>query len=162
MEKGRFRIFAGIGALLLVAAPATVTFAHNPARTASNQNERMGIEIVRQWTDAFTRKDVNRVLSYMSDDVAFYVDASKRYRGKEELRKELEFLFPVIDDVKTPRIYAVGGPREVMIITERVDVVTMKGKTITVKVGAFFRIDPQTGKIIEWIEQPLAKVDFGS
>jgi limonene-1,2-epoxide hydrolase len=128
----------------------------------NNQYERVAIQVVRDWTAAFAARDAAKVKSYMADDAEFRLDPTehKLSRGHEALQKTLDMILPAIGGIKTLRIYAIGGPNEVLVISDRIDDFNMGGKKLTVPVGGFFRVNPNTRKIEEWLDAPLIHVDL--
>jgi len=146
----------------LIAASACAQAAEKVQTDGKNEYERAAVQLVLDWTAAFAARDAAKVRSYMDDNAEFRLDPTDRTlgQGKEALQKTLDMILPSIGGIKTLSIYAVGGPHEVLVISDRIDDFTMGGKKMSIPVGGFFRVNPQTHKIEEWLDAPLVKVDM--
>jgi len=146
----------------LIAASASAQAADKVKTAGNNQYERVAIQVVLDWTAAFAAKDAAKIKSYMEDDVEFRLDPSERVlgHGQEALQKTLEKILPAIGGVKTLRVYAIGGAKEVLVVSDRIDDFNIGGKTLKVDIGGYFRVNPQTRKIEEWLDAPLYKIDL--
>ena len=151
-------------AVALIVASASAAAADKVKTIANNEYERTAIQVVLDWTAAFAAKDAAKIKSYMEDDAEFRLDPTERTlgQGKVELQKTLDKIMPSIGAVKTLRVYAIGGAKEVLVISDRVDDFNMGGKTLKITVGGYFRVNPQTRKIEEWLDAPLYKTDLPS
>ena len=150
-------------ALAVASASAQAADKADKMTTAgNNEYERAAIQVVLDWTAAFAAKDAAKIKSYMEDDVQFRLDPAERTlgHGKEELQKTLDKILPAIGGIKTTHVYATGGAKEVLVIAERIDDFNIGGKTLKVDLAAFFRVNPQTRKIEEWLDAPLYKIDL--
>jgi limonene-1,2-epoxide hydrolase len=147
----------------LIAASACAQAAEKvPTSGKNNEYESAAIQLVLDWTAAFAARDAAKVRSFMDDNAEFRLDPTDRTlgQGQEALQKTLEKILPAIGGIKTLSIHAVGGPHEVLVISDRIDDFTMGGKKLAIPVGGFFRVNPQTHKIEEWLDAPLIKVDM--
>jgi taurine dehydrogenase small subunit len=79
------------------------------------------IELLLQINDAFNRRDVDRILSFFTDDATFLMargpePCGRRVQGKEAIRKVLADRFKVISGMRWDHIdHFVTGPRAVSI-----------------------------------------------
>ena len=148
--------------LALIFASVSAQAADKVETAGTNQYERTAIQLVLDWTAAFAARDAAKVKSYMADNAQFRLDPSERTlsQGQEALQKTLDMILPAISGIKTLRIYAIGGPQEVLVVSERIDDFNMGGKVMAVPIGGFFRVNPQTRKIEEWLDAPLIKLDL--
>ncbi len=146
----------------LLGASANAQAADKVKTAGNNEYERVAIQVVLDWTAAFAARDAAKVKSYMEDDVEFRLDPAERDlgHGKAALQKTLDMIMPAIGAVKTLRVYAIGGAKEVLVISDRVDDFNIGGKTLKVTIGGYFRVNPQTRKIEEWLDAPLYKIDL--
>lgn len=159
----RWRLSSITASVVALIATSITTQAAEKIETAgTNQYERTAIQVVLDWTAAFAAKDAAKVKSYMDAKAQFRLDPSERKlsEGQEALQKTLDMILPAISGIKTLRIYAIGGPQEVLVVSERIDDFNMGGKVIAVPIGGFFRVNPQTRKIEEWLDAPLIKLDL--
>lgn len=133
-----------------------------PTNGARNDYERKAIAVVHDFTAAFLTKDVQKTASYMEQEVEFRVDPSNPaiMKGQELLQKMMKVMMSNLLDIKTEYIYAVGDSKEVLVIERRIDGFDVEGKRISVAVGGFYRVNPESGKIKEWMETPLVPVNF--
>lgn len=157
-----YRLWLGVSLLLLLSASVDTPMAKEPSSVKLNVHERAAIQLVRDFTNALENKDAERVVSYVEDNVAVHVDQSRRSQGKEALQESLNTLMLIINRIETLHIHAIGGPKEVMVIVQRVDDVTINKKDLSLSVGAFYRINAKTNKIKEWVEAPLTEVDLSA
>jgi limonene-1,2-epoxide hydrolase len=146
----------------LLGATANAQAADKAKTAGNNEYERVAIQVVLDWTAAFAARDAAKVKSYMEDDVEFRLDPTERDlgHGKAALQKTLDMIMPAIGAVKTLRVYAIGGAKEVLVISDRVDDFNIGGKVLKVTIGGYFRVNPQTRKIEEWLDAPLYKIDL--
>jgi limonene-1,2-epoxide hydrolase len=146
----------------LIVASASAQSADKVRTAGNNKYERVAIQVVLDWTAAFAARDAAKVKSFMEDDVEFRLDPSERTlgQGQEALQKTLDKIMPAIGGVKTLRVYAIGGAKEVLVISDRIDDFNIGGKTLKVTIGGYFRVNPQTRKIEEWLDAPLYKIDL--
>jgi limonene-1,2-epoxide hydrolase len=149
-------------AVALLAVSAGAQAADQVKTVGNNEHERAAIQVVLDWTAAFAARDAEKVKSYMEEDVEFRLDPAERElgHGKVALQQTLDKIMPAIGAVKTLRVYAIGGAKEVLVISDRVDDFNIGGKTLKVTVGGYFRVNPQTRKIEEWLDAPLYKIDL--
>jgi taurine dehydrogenase small subunit len=79
------------------------------------------IELLLQINDAFNRRDVDRILSFFTDDATFLMargpePCGRRVQGKEAIRTVLADRFKVISGMRWDHIdHFVTGPRAVSI-----------------------------------------------
>ena len=138
--------------------------------------ERRAVDTVRGFVAAFDAKDADRAASYFEDDVQFRMEVALNRNieiGRENARQQLHRLFERVSSAAQagdgPRVRGgkielvqtetVGDSKEVLVITRRIDNVTINGRPLALPVGSFFRVDAQTGKIEEWLDVPLVAFD---
>jgi hypothetical protein len=174
------RIFSGLASAGIALALTQSVCAEGSPTAATNQYERKAISIVRDWTAAFASKDAEKAASYMEDNVQFRVDPSDPgfSKGRDVAVKLIRRLVGVdvappaaggaparppmeFGAVKLQQIYAIGGPAEVVVIVRRLDDLKINGKALSIPVGAFYRVNPQDGKIQEWLDAPLIPTNAG-
>lgn len=120
-----------------------------------NRYEQTAIEVVNGFNAALANgdvSDVDKAMAYIDDDIRFLVETKEPLHGKGEFRRLVSKLQPMIHEIKILRSRAIGNSKEVMVINERIDVVTINGKSHSLTFGAFYRVNPQTRKIEEWLE----------
>lgn len=167
-------LFATLGFAMVCApfVPGRPTLAQDPSVKAAAGYERRAQETVRAWIAAFGEKDAAKAASYFEEDVQFRMEAALNRNietGRENARQQLSRLFnrvsratpggpgPNIQGgaIQLLQTEAIGGSKEVLVITRRIDNVTLNGRPLHLPVGSFFRVNAQDGKIEEWLDVPL-------
>jgi hypothetical protein len=160
---------------LIVCAPFAAgrpALAQDSAATPAAQYEQRAKETVRGWIAAFGAGDADKAASYFEEDVQFRMEAALNRNietGRENARQQLSRLFKRLSQaapanhgpaakgvtVQLLQTEAIGGSKEVLVITRRIDNVTLNGHALHLPVGSFFRVNAQSGKIEEWLDIPL-------
>jgi len=166
--------FVALG-LLILCAPfiqEKPAFAQDPSVKAAAQYEQRAKETVRGWVAAFGAADADKAASYFEPDVQFRMEAALNRNietGRENARQQLRKLFDRVSraaptgsgptvkggTIQLLQTEAIGGSKEVLVITRRIDHVTINGHALRLPVGSFFRVNAQSGKIEEWLDIPL-------
>ncbi len=161
--------------LVIVCAPfvpGRPTLAQDPSAKAGAKYEQRAKQTVRAWVAAFGARDANKAASYFEEDVQFRMEAALNRNietGRENARQQLSRLFNRVSraapggagpniqggTVKLLQTEAIGGSKEVLVITRRIDNVIINGRPLHLPVGSFFRVNAQDGKIEEWLDIPL-------
>ncbi len=171
-------LFTTLG-LLIVCAPfigARPALAQDPSVKAAAKYEQRAEQTVRAWIAAFGAGDADKAASYFEEDVQFRMEAALNRNievGRENARQQLSRLFERVSQgasqgapagrgptvkggiIQLLQTDAIGGSKEVLVITRRIDNVTINGHPLHLPVGSFFRVNAQTGKIEEWLDIPL-------
>jgi ketosteroid isomerase-like protein len=183
MNRRQLRIFSGLASAGIALVLTQSVLAQGAAPAATKQDERKALSVVRDWTAAFANKDADKAASYMEDNVQFRVDPSDPgfSKGRDTARNLIRQL--VGADAPTPppagaaagpprpkmefgaiklqQIYAIGDSNEVVVIVRRIDELKLNGKSMSIPIGAFYRVNPKDGKIEEWLDDPLIKIGAG-
>ncbi len=168
--------FATLGVVVVCVCapliPGKPTMAQASSVTAAARYERRAKETVRAWITAFGEQDADKAASYFEEDVQFRMEAALNRNietGRENARQQLSRLFARVSRVTPggpgPQVQggtvqllqteAIGGSKEVLVITRRIDNITLNGRPFHLPVGSFFRVNAQDGKIEEWLDIPL-------
>ena len=105
-----------------------------------------GIEIIEAFVDAFNRKDVDRIMTFFTEDAVYHNMPMEPVKGTAAVRKAIEAYVPTASSIDWEMVHAaqVGDT----VLTERVDRFVIGGKNIVLPVmGAF---DLRQGKIAAW------------
>jgi limonene-1,2-epoxide hydrolase len=103
-------------------------------------------KLVRDFCAAWSRSDVDELLSYFTDDAVYHNIPMEPLRGKAAIRQFLETFTPQSTDVAFEILALVSsGP---VVFTERVDRFSMGGKRIALPVAGVFEV--RGGKIAGW------------
>jgi len=162
-----------ICALLVPSRPA---FAQNPSAKPASPYERRAADTVRAFVAAFGAQDADAATSNFEDDVQFRMEVALNRNietGRENARQQLHRLFDRLShaapgdtgprvrggNIELMQTEAIGDSKEVLVITRRIDNVTINGRPLHLPVGSFFRVNAQTGKIEEWLDVPLVAFD---
>jgi hypothetical protein len=166
--------FPTLGCLSLCAllVPGRPALAQNPSVKAAASYEARARQTARAFIAAFGEGDAAKAASYFEENVQFRMEAALNPNietGRDNARQQLSKLFARIS-ASTPtgagphvqggtiqllQTEAVGGSKEVLVITRRIDNVTLNGRPLHLPVGSFFRVNAQDGKIEEWLDIPL-------
>ena len=103
-------------------------------------------ELVREFCTAFSRRDVDELLGYFSDDAVYHNIPLAPAQGKDAIRATLETYVPGSPEIEfvTHHLASAGD----VVFTERTDKMTFGGKQVTLPVAGVFEI--QDGKIKAW------------
>jgi len=167
---------ARLGLVLMGLVIGRPVLAQDASTTSAAPYEQRAVNTVRAFVAAFDAKDADRAASYFEDDVQFRMEVALNRNieiGRENARQQLRRLFERVSSAAQagdgPRVRggkielvqteAVGDSKEVLVITRRIDNVTINGRPLQLPVGSFFRVNAQTGKIEEWLDVPLVAFD---
>lgn len=170
-------LFTTLGSFVVCASliGGQPALAQDPSIKAAAKYEQRAKETVRAWVAAFGAGDADKAASYFEDDVQFRMEAALNRNietGRENARQQLSKLFSRVSqgarggsggsgatvkggNIQLLQTEAVGGSKEVLVITRRIDNVTINGHALRLPVGSFFRVNAQSGKIEEWLDIPL-------
>lgn len=150
--------------------------AQDPSIKAAAPYETRAADTVRAFVAAFGAQDADQAVSNFEDDVQFRMEVALNRNietGRENARRQLHQLFDRLShraqgnagprvqggNIELLQTEAIGGDTEVLVITRRIDNVTINGRPLRLPVGSFFRVNAQTGKIEEWLDIPLVAFD---
>jgi len=105
-----------------------------------------GEQLVREFCDAFTRRDLGEILSYFTDDAVYHNIPMAPATGKAEIRAVLEMFVPGSPEIEFSMLnVACNGD---VVFTERVDRMSIGGNKVSVPVAGVFEV--RGGKIAAW------------
>lgn len=145
-----------------VGVVGTVVTATLPAAAAERGSaiEQAAIKVVRELTEAYANRDIDRVVSLVSDDVVFKdTPTGTEIHGVEAFKKDLiRFMNgPIAKDLtfgkELTRAHAVGGPGGTVVLIERNSYLSRGGKQVAIPLGAVYWV--VNGKIKGWQGYPL-------
>ena len=103
-------------------------------------------EIVREFCDAWSRRDVDELLSFFTDDAVYHNMPIDAVQGTDGIRNMLNLFVPGADAITFEIVHiASSGP---VVHTERVDTFVMGDKNVVLPVAGIFEI--RDGKIAAW------------
>ncbi len=104
------------------------------------------VEIVRRFCQAFSRRDPDEILGYMTEDAVYHNMPMPPVQGKAAIRSVLDmFLKPSESvDFLILNIAASGN----VVLTERLDKFAMGGRNVELPVAGVFEL--KDGKIAAW------------
>ena len=109
---------------------------------ASPANE----EVVRQFCAAFSRRDVDELLDFFTDDAVYHNIPMAPAHGKEAIKALLSSFVPGSPEIEFEMLnFASAGA---VVFTERVDRMTFAGKPVALPVAGVFEVED--GKIKAW------------
>ncbi|HVZ23000.1 MAG TPA: nuclear transport factor 2 family protein [Vicinamibacterales bacterium] len=150
--------------------------AQDPSPKAAAPYEQRAADTARGFIAAFGAQDADKAASYLEDDAQFRMEVALNRNietGRENARQQMHKLFDRLShrtqgdtgprvqggNIQLVQTEAIGGSKEVLVITRRIDNVTINGRPLHLPVGSFFRVNGQTGKIEEWLDVPLIAFD---
>ncbi len=153
-----------------------LALAQAPSARAAALYERRAADSARAFIAAFGAKDADRAASYLEEDAQFRMEVALNRNietGRENARQQMHQLFDRLSrraqsdagarvqggNIELVQTEAIGGSKEVLVITRRIDHVTINGRPLDLPVGSFFRVNGQTGQIEEWLDIPLVAFD---
>lgn len=150
--------------------------AQDPSIIAAAPYEKRAADTVRAFVAAFTARDADKAVENFEDDVQFRMEVALNRNielGRENARQQLHQLFDRVSrraqgnggsnvqggNIELLQTNAIGGDKEILVTTRRIDNVMINGRPLRLPVGSFFRVNAQTGKIEEWLDIPLVAFD---
>jgi limonene-1,2-epoxide hydrolase len=105
--------------------------------------------VVRDFCEAWSRRDVDEILSYFADDAIYHNIPLDPAVGKEAIRALLEFFVPPSSEISFEIVHlAASSPGGDVVHTERVDRFLMGDRNVVLPVAGVFEI--RDGKIAAW------------
>ena len=103
-------------------------------------------ELVRSFCTAWSRRDVDELLAFFTDDAVYHNIPMAPVQGHEGIRAVMEFFVPGSQniDFEVLAMASNGGT----VFTERVDRFEMNGKKVELPVAGVFEV--RDGKIAAW------------
>ncbi len=105
-----------------------------------------GEEIVREFCEAWSRRDVDELLSFFTDDAVYHNMPIDAVQGKDGIRNMLNLFVPGADAI-TFEIVHMASSGDV-VHTERVDTFVMGDRNVVLPVAGVFEL--RDGKIAAW------------
>jgi limonene-1,2-epoxide hydrolase len=104
------------------------------------------IDVVRRFCDAWSKGDVDGVVGYFTDDAVYHNIPMEPVTGPDAIREFIAGFTGSIEKIefRVDNIAAHGN----VVMTERVDIFTLPGKTIDLPVMGTFEV--RDGKIAAW------------
>lgn len=104
------------------------------------------VQIVRRFCDAFTRLDIDEILSFFTEDAVYHNMPMPPVKGKAAIRNVLEVFVKPSQAITFDMLnVAASGP---IVFTERVDRFQMGDKRVELPVCGVFEV--RDGKIAAW------------
>ena len=106
----------------------------------------MSERLIRDFCEAWSRKDIDELLGYFTEDAVYHNMPLDPARGHEAIRNVMMLFVPLANDIEFEiKNLAEAGN---VVLTERVDRFVMEGGTIELPVMGVFEV--QGGKIKAW------------
>jgi len=103
--------------------------------------------IVSEFCNAWTRLDVDQIMSFFTDDAVYHNIPMPAAKGKEIIRKTIEGLLKGASWIEFKILHTASNGN--VVFNERVDSFEAKGKKISLPVAGVFEITSD-GKISGW------------
>lgn len=156
-KVARRAVLGGLAAV--AAAPAVAATKTGSSAPVQGPEEKGAIAVIKAWTDALVAKDLTKALAFVDDAIQYRDDPFQitLKTGKAHLEEDLKILLRGLTAVTYRDIYAVGSPKnDVLVLTRRVDTFQLGPKSIDQEIGGYFRV--RSGKILEWLDTPLVEM----
>ena len=120
-----------------------------------NQQELDALKLVNAWDQAWNQKDVQKVASYMTDDVEFGLPGMI-FKGRAQFLQEWvkQNMSGITYEIVSE--YAAGDVNQTVVVQKRVDHATIGGNKMDLPFVGYFRV--KGGKIIEWLDVPIGNL----
>lgn len=119
----------------------------NETATSERTRRTMGAEeIVRDFCDAWSRRDIDELLSFFTEDAVYHNMPIEAVQGTDGIRNMLNLFVPGADAI-TFDIVHIASSGDV-VHTERVDTFVMGDKSVVLPVAGVFEL--RGGKIAAW------------
>ena len=103
-------------------------------------------KIVRDFCDAWSRRDVEELLSFFAEDAVYHNMPIDPVVGKDGIRSMLELFIPPSQDISFEIVHIASFGD--VVHTERVDTFAMGEKNVVIPVAGVFEL--RDGKIAAW------------
>jgi limonene-1,2-epoxide hydrolase len=104
------------------------------------------LEVVNDFCDAVNRQDMEKVVSFFSDDAVYHNIPLDPIVGRDAIRETLSGFLATLGQMTFETLHALAdGP---VVATERVDTFVADDRTIALPVAGFFEV--HDGKITAW------------
>ena len=103
-------------------------------------------KLVSQFCEAFSRRDIDELLGFFTDDAVYHNIPLAPAQGKDAIRSTLEMFVPGSPEIEF--VMRNIGSSGSVVFTERVDKMTIGGNKVEVPVAGVFEIED--GKIKAW------------
>jgi limonene-1,2-epoxide hydrolase len=103
-------------------------------------------KIVNDFCQAWSRKDINEILAFMSDDAVYHNIPLQPAKGKDAIKAVINTFLPGSQSIEF-RIVNTASAGNV-VFNERIDVFQMGGKKVELPVAGVFVVT--NGKISAW------------
>ena len=104
------------------------------------------IAVVRDFCAAWSKGDIDELIDYFTDDAVYHNIPVAPVTGRDAIRSTIEMFTTGVERMEF-RVQHVVGSGDV-VLTERVDVFVLPGKTIELPVMGTFEV--RDGKIAAW------------
>ena len=103
-------------------------------------------DVVRDFCEAWSRRDVDELLNYFTDDAVYHNMPLDPVHGKDAIRNMLGFFVPPSQSISFEIVHMASSGD--VVHTERVDAFDMGGNRVVLPVAGVFEL--RDGKIAAW------------
>ena len=101
---------------------------------------------IREFCEAFARRDVDEILSYFADDAVYHNMPLAPATGHEEIHALLQTFVPGSPEIEFELLHVASDGA--FVHTERIDRMVFNGKAVALPVAGVFEV--RDGKIHAW------------
>lgn len=102
--------------------------------------------LVREFCEAFTRRDIDEILGYFTDDAVYHNIPMDPATGKDAIRAVLEMFVPGSPTIEFSMLNVASAGA--IVFTERVDRMSIGGRPVALPVAGVFEV--RDDKIAAW------------
>ena len=103
-------------------------------------------KIVADFCQAFTRKNIDEIMSYFTDDAVYHNMPMEPAKGKDAIRATINSFLPGSDRIEFKILHTASNNN--IVFNERMDMFDMGEKRVEVPVAGMFEV--RGGKITLW------------
>lgn len=113
-----------------------------PQEVSNEKNE----EIVRRFCEAFSRRDVDEIIGFFTEDAVYHNIPLPAAAGLDAIRASLSAFVPASPEIEFEVVHMASSGA--VVFAERVDRMTFNGKAVELPVTGVFEIED--GRIRAW------------
>jgi limonene-1,2-epoxide hydrolase len=105
------------------------------------------IDVVRRFCDTWSTGDIDAIMAFFADDAVYHNIPIEPVTGVEAIRSTIAGFTKGVEKIEF-RVDNIASSDSDVVLTERVDIFTLPGKTIELPVMGTFEV--RGGKIAAW------------
>jgi limonene-1,2-epoxide hydrolase len=111
-------------------------------------SEEQAIDVVRRFCAAWGEGDLDAIVAFFTDDAVYHNIPLAPVSGRDAIRTTIEGFTQGVEKIEFRVEHIAGGGDDDVVMTERVDVFSMPGKSVSLPVMGAFEV--RDGRIAAW------------